>query len=149
VTKLGSLHSAMSWPPAPQAITPFRQPSSVTPRNCNAWSCQLYHQPAPCLPLAVLVANPTPPGQVTRERASRVHIRLTRDSSWKASLNLQPSSKLRPAAGPLRRATRELDASSAPCPLYPRCRSRIRFHDPGADTKTDTKGVKKGIVGLC
>jgi hypothetical protein len=44
------------------------------------WSCQLCHQPAPRPPLAVLVSNPTPPGQINPARtAPQISGNHTRD----------------------------------------------------------------------
>src|ERR1019366_4289077 len=62
-----------------QASAPFRQPSFVTPQKCKPGRIRFATSTAPRLPLADLVSNPTPPGQITRERASRVHDQLGRE----------------------------------------------------------------------
>jgi len=56
-------------------------PTTRTLTPTNAWSCPLCHQPAPRLPLAVLVAKLTPPGQVPRDRAHGFCVHHSRDSS--------------------------------------------------------------------
>ena len=84
---------------------------------------------APRPPLAALVANPTPPGQITRERVPSIGVRQPRDSVlspiWLRRATGNQLLTDRPAAGPLRRATRALHANRARCPLYPRCRPRL------------------------
>jgi hypothetical protein len=42
----------------------------------KAWSCQLCYQHCAPPPIADLVSNPTPPGQITRELASSVSVCL-------------------------------------------------------------------------
>jgi hypothetical protein len=42
-------------------------------------SCQLCHQPAPSPPFAELVSNPTPSGQVSRDRVSPPCDQLARE----------------------------------------------------------------------
>ena len=64
--------------------------------------------PAPRPPLAALVANPTPPGQITRERVPSIGVRQPRDSVlspiWLRRATGNQLLTDRPAAGPLRRA---------------------------------------------
>jgi hypothetical protein len=43
-----------------------------------AWSCRIWNQHRALCPLAELVSNPTPPGQITREPASLLGGRLGR-----------------------------------------------------------------------
>jgi hypothetical protein len=57
---------------------PDANPANTHP--INAWSCQLCHQPCAPPPFAELVSNPTPPGQITRERPPPVDDQLDRES---------------------------------------------------------------------
>jgi len=49
-----------------QASTPFRQPSFVPQKQLNG----------------LVVSKATPPGQITRERASQIDVELSREFMW-------------------------------------------------------------------
>jgi hypothetical protein len=51
----------------------------------NDWSCHICNQHrAPSPPLADLVLNPTPPGQISRDRALLVDDQLDREIGWQS-----------------------------------------------------------------
>src|ERR1039457_6950210 len=56
-------------------------PTTRTLIPSMAWSCQICNQPAPRPPLADLVSNPTPPGQISRDGTSQVYVHYGRESS--------------------------------------------------------------------
>jgi hypothetical protein len=57
-----------------QDLMPITRPLA----SCKTGRVSFAPSPAPCLPLAGLVSNPTPPGQISRERTLLVFVQLGR-----------------------------------------------------------------------
>ena len=57
-------------------------PITRTLTPCKTGRVKFVTSTAPRPPLADLVSNPTPPGQISRERAASVDVRRGRDSAF-------------------------------------------------------------------